>query len=69
MVLAAGVFLLPAVQGQFGSAASAPTQDPPANQNPPTFRAGVNLIELDVSVFDRNRRSVTGLTAADFTGA
>jgi VWFA-related protein len=67
MVLAAGVFLLPAVQSQSGSATSARTQDPPASQNPPTFHAGVNLIELDVSVFDRDRRPVTGLTAADFT--
>jgi len=67
MVLAAGVFLLPAVQGQSGSATSAATQDPPASQTPPTFRAGVNLIELDVSVFDRDGRPVTGLTATDFT--
>jgi VWFA-related protein len=33
----------------------------------PVFRAGVNLIEMDVSVLDPNRRPVKGLTAADFT--
>jgi VWFA-related protein len=36
-------------------------------QNSPTFRAGVNIVELDVSVLDKQRRPVTGLTAADFT--
>jgi VWFA-related protein len=32
-----------------------------------TFRARADLIQLDVSVLDRNRRPVTDLTAADFT--
>src|ERR1700733_11098306 len=36
-------------------------------QNPPSFRAGVNLVELDVSVLDKDRRPVTGLQLADFT--
>lgn len=39
------------------------SQQPP----PPVFRAGVNLVELDVSVFDKDRRPVRGLTAKDFT--
>jgi VWFA-related protein len=40
-------------------------QDRPAPQ--PTFRTGVDLIQLDVSVLDKDRRPVQGLTAADFT--
>jgi VWFA-related protein len=39
----------------------------PAPQSPPQFRAGVDLIQIDVSVLDRDRHPVTGLTAADFT--
>lgn len=35
-------------------------------QAPPVVRTEVNLVRLDVSVLDRNRRPVTGLTAADF---
>jgi VWFA-related protein len=38
-----------------------------AAQQPPQFRAGVDLIQIDVSVLDRSRQPVTGLTAADFT--
>jgi VWFA-related protein len=36
-------------------------------QAPPVFRAGVELIQLDVSVLDRARRPVRGLAAGDFT--
>ena len=36
-------------------------------QAPAVFQAGVDLVQLDVIVLDRNRRPVTGLTAADFT--
>jgi VWFA-related protein len=32
-----------------------------------TFRSGVDVIQLDVSVLDRDRRPIRGLTAADFT--
>jgi VWFA-related protein len=41
----------------------------PQSQTPqqPTFRARVELFHLDVSVLDRQRRPVPGLTAADFT--
>jgi VWFA-related protein len=35
-------------------------------QQPPRFRSGVELVELDVSVLDRDRRPVRGLTAHDF---
>jgi VWFA-related protein len=39
-----------------------------ARQGPaPTFRAGVELIQLDVSVLDKGRHPVHGLSAADFT--
>lgn len=43
---------------------------PPSSQSQgdrPLFRGGVELLQLDVSVLDRNRRPVIGLTAADFT--
>ena len=41
---------------------------PAARQEPaPVFRAGVDLIQLDVSVLDEARRPVPGLSAADFT--
>src|SRR6185312_10849072 len=37
-------------------------QGPP----PATFRAGVDLVELDVSALDKDRRPVHGLRAEDF---
>lgn len=33
----------------------------------PTFRAGVDVVQLDVSVLDEHRQPVTGLRAEDFT--
>lgn len=36
-------------------------------QTPPTFRTGVDVVQLDVTVLDENRQPVKGLTAADFT--
>ncbi len=36
-------------------------------QTPPVFRTGVELIQLDVSVLDSNRRPVRGLAATDFS--
>src|SRR5437867_416727 len=42
-------------------------QQPAAPAQQPTFRAGVDVIRLDVSVLDKNRRPVRGLTADKFT--
>lgn len=33
----------------------------------PSFRSGIDLVQVDVSVLDRNRRPVRDLAAADFT--
>lgn len=46
-----------------GAATLLAGQAPP---QPPQFRAAVDLVHLDVSVLDRQRRPVKGLTAADF---
>ena len=48
------------------SAASAQQQAEPAPPRP-QFRSAVDTVRLDVSVLDRNRRPVRGLTPADFT--
>jgi VWFA-related protein len=34
---------------------------------PPTFRTGIDVVHVDVSVLDTHRRPVQGLTAAEFT--
>jgi VWFA-related protein len=39
-------------------------QDP---SQPPRFKTGIDVVQLDVTVLDSNRRPVRGLTAADFT--
>ena len=46
------------------SSAGVVAQDPIGK---PQFRAGVELIQLDVAVLDDNRQPVRGLSAADFT--
>jgi len=42
-------------------------QPPPANQQLPTFRTGIDVVQLDVTVLDKDRHPVRGLTADDFT--
>ena len=44
---------------------SAPTST--VGQQTPTFRTRTDLVELDVSVLDRNRKPVRGLSTTDFT--
>ena len=46
------------------TAAAQPARTPHAAQ---TFRSGVDLIEVDVRVLDRDRRPIIGLQAADFS--
>ena len=41
-------------------------QKPPDPQQP-VFKSGVEIVQLDVSVLDKHRQPVRGLTAADFT--
>ena len=55
-------FVLAVVALALGAALAAQS-----TQAPPQFRSGVDLVHLDVSVLDRDRRPVKGLTAADFT--
>ena len=65
-LLAAGLSgLLVAVEArQTGQQQAPPQQQKP---QPPVFRAEVDVIRLDVSVLDKDRRPVRGLTAEDFT--
>ena len=42
-------------------------QQPQPGQQTPVFRAGIDLVHLDVSVLDKDRRPVRGLTEKDFT--
>ena len=52
----------------FAAALAAQSSQPnPSSQSAPQFRSGVDLVHLDVSVLDRDRRPVKALTAADFT--
>ena len=44
-----------------------PSQAPSSNRQLPTFRTGVDIVEMDVTVLDQDRRPVKGLSADDFT--
>ncbi len=49
------------------SAQTPPPAQPPTSPQQPVFRGEVDVIRLDVSVLDKNRRPVRGLTGEDFT--
>ena len=62
----------------FGVSVWAQQAPPPVTQNPatatiasqtpqPQFRSSIELVRLDVSVLDKNRRPLRGLSASDFT--
>jgi VWFA-related protein len=42
-------------------------QQAPAKQQPPTFRTAIDVVQLDVTVLDKDRHPVRGLNADDFT--
>ena len=52
----AGLCILSSVAGLAGQ-----------QESRPQFRTGVELVQLDVTVLDNQRRPVTGLSASDFT--
>ena len=43
-----------------------PTQPPTPRRRPPIFEAGIEIIQLAVSVMDAHNRYITGLREADF---
>src|SRR6185436_9013243 len=61
-LLAGGLLTSLAVLGAYQT----PPQTPP-QQTPPVFRSGIDVVQLDVSVLDKGRKPVRGLTADDFT--
>jgi VWFA-related protein len=60
----------PPTQSQAGQQTQQPPTQPqagqPAQQQPPTFRAGVNLVRVDVTVLGKGDRPVADLKAEDF---
>lgn len=59
---------LPGVQAQQqqAPAEAAPEEQPPADAEPPTFRAGINFIRVDVIVTDDDGNLVRDLDVSDF---
>jgi VWFA-related protein len=64
VVCAASVVL--AQQQQQAPPPQPPQQQPPPPIEQPTFRTRVNIVRVDVSVFDRDDRALEGLQPADF---
>lgn len=63
VAVAAGLLaLVLGVRAEVTQPAGQAAQGPPAS-----FRAGVEVVDVDVSVLDKFRQPITGLTAADFT--
>jgi VWFA-related protein len=58
------VALVAALGGCVGLVLAA--QSPAPSPQTPQFRAGIDVVQLDVSVLDKDRRPVTGLTQSDF---
>src|SRR5215467_8598802 len=58
------VALVAALGGCVGLVLAAQAPAPPPLT--PQFRAGIDVVQVDVSVLDKDRRPVTGLTQADF---
>lgn len=58
--------LLLAGVAAFASASVLSAQVPQQQPQPPVFRAGVELVSVDVTALDTNGRQVTDLIAADF---
>jgi VWFA-related protein len=56
---------LAALAAAFSVTLRSSLQDPPLQQ-PPTFRAGTDVVRVDVTVLDRSGNPVTSLMAADF---
>ena len=43
-------------------------QVPPDSRPQGTFKSGIDVVQLDVSVFEKDRRPIRGLTPGDFHG-
>jgi VWFA-related protein len=52
-------------QAHTGAAAAGQAAAPPSSRQ--TFRAATDLVQVDVSVLDKDRKPIRGLTAADFS--
>ena len=46
---------------------AAPQGTPAGQTRPPQFRSGIDIVQVDVSVLDRDRRPVRGIAASEFT--
>ena len=62
----AGAVTLSAAMVLFAQAQQQQQQQPPPPIGQPTFRTRVNVVRVDVSVFDRDNRAIEGLQPADF---